>query len=112
VGPDLGLEGWARLATLDSGWALTAAVLLAVAGVAVSSETREDPEVVYWSYALGHWNRRPLSDRPGVPAAEKCGWLDPVDRADYRGPRFVLVRAEAFVPPPPPPGPASPPGAP
>jgi hypothetical protein len=82
------------------------------AGVAVNSETREDPEVVYWSYALGHWNRRPLFDRPGVPASKKCGWLDPVDRAGYRGPRFVLVRAEAFVPPAPGAGAAIPPGAP
>lgn len=72
------------------------------AGVALSSETRADPVVVYYSYAKQAWNYRPLVDTREVPPAQKCGWFDPINRHSYRGPRFVLVRGAPFLPPSPP----------
>lgn len=62
-----------------------------VLGVAVSSEDRQAFEVIYWSFEKQQWNRRPLRSLWTVPQRQKCGWLDDVDKPEYRGPRFTLV---------------------
>ncbi len=61
-----------------------------VLGVAVSSERRNSWQVVYYSFRSSSWIRRPLHDRRATGKEEKCGWLDPVQKDHYQGPRYTI----------------------